>query len=120
MALLVAQVHAAGAGLRPPRLVPALVLVGAGQGLVMTPLLNLVLGFVEEARAGMAAGVVSTVQQVGAALGVAVVGALFQAALRDGSGAAAYAGAFVAGMLCNLAAAVLAAGLLVRLAGAKR
>ena len=54
----------------------------------MTPLLNLVLGFVDEAQAGMASGVISTVQQVGAALGVAVVGILFAAALAADESAA--------------------------------
>ncbi|MBP7456561.1 MAG: MFS transporter, partial [Ottowia sp.] len=79
--LLIAQVWMAGAELVPARLIPVLVVVGAGQGFIMTPLLNLVLGFVDEAQAGMASGVISTVQQVGAALGVAVVGILFAAAL---------------------------------------
>jgi predicted MFS family arabinose efflux permease len=58
-------------------------MIGAGQGYIMTPLLNLVLGFVDEADSGMASGVVSTVQQVGAALGVAVVGILFNGALAE-------------------------------------
>lgn len=49
----------------------------------MTPLLNLVLGFVEETESGMASGVISTVQQIGAALGVAVVGIMFNGALSN-------------------------------------
>ena len=67
--LLIAQVRLAGAELVPTQLIPVLIVVGASQGSIMTPLLNLVLGFVDEAQAGMASGVVSTVQQVGAALG---------------------------------------------------
>lgn len=114
---LVAQVHLAGGALQPPRLIPVLVVVGAAQGLIMTPLLNLVLGAVEAARAGMASGIVSTLQQVGAALGVAVVGMLFSAGLPEQARAADYASAFVAGMACNLGAALLAAGLLWWLAG---
>ncbi|KLD72237.1 MFS transporter, partial [Xanthomonas hyacinthi DSM 19077] len=108
--LLIAQVRMAGAELVPMRLIPALVVVGAGQGLIMTPLLNLVLGFVDQAQAGMASGVISTVQQVGAALGVAAVGILFGAALAGNDAAAQadqYASAFVAGMLYNLGAALL-------------
>ncbi|WP_163110450.1 MFS transporter, partial [Acinetobacter baumannii] len=85
---------------------------------------NLVLGFVDEAQAGMASGVISTVQQVGAALGVAVVGILFGAALAAGNGAAAqasqYASAFVAGMLYNLGAALLVCVLLLMLARTQR
>lgn len=47
-------------------ILPALVLLGFAQGLSMTPLLNLVIGFVGERHAGMAAGIISTMQQVGA------------------------------------------------------
>lgn len=122
--LLIAQVQATGAGLVPVELIPALVVVGAGQGFIMTPLLNLVLGFVDEAQAGMASGVISTVQQVGAALGVAVVGILFGAALTAGNGATEqagqYASAFVSGMLYNLAAALLVCILLLMLARTQR
>lgn len=109
IAVLIAQVGIASAALQPIRLIPVLIMVGAGQGLIMTPLLNLVLGFVDEAKSGMASGIVSTVQQVGAALGVAVVGILFTSVLADAgslSQAGQYASAFVAGMLYNLAAAV--------------
>lgn len=108
--LLIVQVGMAGAELIPSQLMYVLVAVGAGQGLIMTPLLNLVLGFVDEVQAGMASGVISTVQQVGAALGVAIVGMLFGAALgSDGNvkvEADQYASAFVAGMAYNLGAAL--------------
>lgn len=122
--LLIAQVQMAGADLVPTRLIAVLVVVGAGQGLIMTPLLNLVLGFVDEAQAGMASGVISTVQQVGAALGVAVVGALFATALAANDGAAVqasqYASAFVAGMAYNLVAALLVCVLLLMLIRVQR
>ena len=92
--------------------------------MVMTPLLNLVLALVDEAKAGMASGVISTVQQVGAALGVAVVGIFFAAALPGAEGsfvqAGQYAHGFVAGMLYNLGAAVMVIALLVMLAGEQR
>lgn len=97
-----------GAELKPVPLIPALIMIGAGQGYIMTPLLNLVLGFVDEAESGMASGVISTVQQVGAALGVAVVGILFHGALSEATSlpqAGQYASAFVSGMLYNLGAA---------------
>jgi EmrB/QacA subfamily drug resistance transporter len=122
--LLIGQVQLAGSALEPMRLIPVLIVVGAGQGLIMTPLLNLVLGFIEEAQAGMASGVISTVQQVGAALGVAVVGILFGTVLAASDGAVAqagqYASAFVAGMLYNLGAALLVSVLLLMLARAQR
>ena len=118
IAVLIAQVGGAGAGLEPAWLIPALIMIGAGQGYIMTPLLNLVLGFVDEAESGMASGVISTVQQVGAALGVAVVGILFHGALSGAASlppAGQYASAFVAGMGYNLGAAVLICLLLMKL-----
>ncbi|MEL0577916.1 MFS transporter [Pectobacterium punjabense] len=117
--LLVTQVQIAGADLVATRLIPVLIVVGAGQGFIMTPLLNLVLGFVDGPQAGMASGVISTVQQVGAALGVAVVGILFGSALATGDGAVVQAGqyvsAFVVGMLYNVGAALLVCILLLML-----
>lgn len=123
MGWLITQVGLAGADLVPVRLIPALVVVGAGQGLVMTPLLNLVLGSIDDAHAGMASGVVSTVQQVGAAIGVALVAMLFASALGPaGEGAvraAHYASAFVAGMRYNLAAGTVVCLLLIAMARAR-
>lgn len=56
---------AVGAALAHPlRLLPGLVVLGFGRALSMTPLLNLVLGLAQERQAGMAAGLVATVQQV--------------------------------------------------------
>ncbi|WP_025732345.1 MFS transporter [Carnimonas nigrificans] len=119
IAMLIMQVWMVDIALKPAMLIPVLIVVGAGQGAIMTPLLNLVLGFVDADKSGMASGVISTVQQIGAALGVAIVGILFNATL---SGTAAtsqiaqYSSAFVAGMLYNLGAAVLACVLLFFLA----
>ena len=59
------------------RLVPGLVLAGAGMGFVLAPLSALVLSGVTDRHAGSAAGVLSTAQQVGNALGVALVGIVF-------------------------------------------
>ncbi|TKI08262.1 MFS transporter [Martelella alba] len=110
---IIALVWFAGANLVVARLIPVLVVIGGAQAMVMTPLLNLVLGFVEERQAGMAAGIISTLQQVGAALGVAMAGMLFGMVLtRDPVGkghAGLYASAFVEGMVYNLAAATVAA-----------
>jgi len=124
--VLIAQVQIAGPALAPARLIPVLIGVGAGQAWVMTPLLNLVLGFVKDTQAGMASGVISTMQQVGAALGVAVVGMLFSTALAAGNGRCAasqadrYANAFAVGMRYNLGAALLVCLLLLMLAKASR
>lgn len=116
--VLIAQVWIAGADLVVTHLIPVLIVIGGAQATIMTPLLNLVLGFVEERQAGMAAGVISTLQQVGAALGVAAVGILFGMGLGTATEgqAALYASAFVSGMTYNVAAAAISAILLVRLA----
>jgi EmrB/QacA subfamily drug resistance transporter len=102
-------------------LLPPLVLFGFGQGLSMTPLLNLVIGYVEEKHAGMAAGFISTMQQVGGAFGVSVVGIFFVGILsRDASEglsqAERYADAFSGAMIYNLAAVIVAAGLIALIA----
>lgn len=106
-AALMLHVGMAGAALSPWSLVPALVWLGAAQGAVNTPLVNLAMGLVEDRHAGMAAGVVSTLQQVGAALGVSAAGMLFSGALQAHAGASAperYAQAFAAAMQFNVAA----------------
>lgn len=71
----------AGATLTAWELAPTLILVGAGNGLLVTPLLNAVLSNVGPQHVGMASGVLSTGQQIGGAVGVAVVGALYYNAL---------------------------------------
>lgn len=64
-------------------LVPGLLLVGAGIGLCYTPLTATVLSGVDPARAGAASGAMSTITQVGYALGVAVTGVIFFGAGHD-------------------------------------
>lgn len=83
-ALLLAAGHAALATMllalpAPPLglLLLPLLLQGAGLGLVMAPLASVVLGGLPPAHAGAAAGLMASVQQLGNALGVALVGALF-------------------------------------------
>jgi MFS family permease len=65
-------------------LVPGLLLAGAGMGLCITPLVATVLSSVQPEHAGAASGTLSTVQQVGNALGVAVSGVLFFGSLGRG------------------------------------
>lgn len=67
-------------------LVPGLLLVGAGIGLCFTPLTSTVLASVDPARAGAASGALSTTQQVGYALGVAVTGLIFFGAAETNVG----------------------------------
>ncbi len=83
-ALLLAAVALVGVGGSVGALAPGLVLVGAGMGLVLAPLASTVLQSLAPERAGSASGVMTTVQNVGNALGVAVTGVIFFGALHSG------------------------------------
>lgn len=67
------------------RLLPGLAVVGFGIGMVLVPLSATVLRDVEARHAGAASGVLSTFQQVGGALGVAVIGVIFYRGLHGGT-----------------------------------
>jgi EmrB/QacA subfamily drug resistance transporter len=83
-ALLAASVADVGVGGSIAMLVPGMLLEGAGMGLVITPLTSTVLASLEPRNAGAASGALSTMQQVGNALGVAVTGVIFFGALDGG------------------------------------
>lgn len=63
---------------------PGLLLVGAGIGLCYTPLTAIVLSRLDPAGAGAASAAMTTAQQIGYALGVALTGVIFFAARRYG------------------------------------
>jgi EmrB/QacA subfamily drug resistance transporter len=65
-------------------LVPGLALAGFGMGVALTALIDAAMGNVEPAYAGAVSGVLSTAQQVGNALGVAVVGMVFFGTVAHG------------------------------------
>jgi EmrB/QacA subfamily drug resistance transporter len=65
-------------------LAPALLIDGAGVGLFLGPVITTVLADVPPRYAGVASGVLSTAQNVGNALGVALVGVIFFGALDGG------------------------------------
>ena len=65
-------------------LAPGLILVGAGQGAAITPLTTTVMAHSTPSQAGAVSGALSTMQQVGNSLGVAVTGAVFYSALSRG------------------------------------
>lgn len=65
-----------------------LAVTGFGFGLVVAPIVDLILTDVPAADVGSASGVLSTTQQVGMALGVALVGVVFFALLDNNSGRA--------------------------------
>jgi MFS family permease len=112
--LLVAAVADIGTGGSVAVLVPGLLLVGAGMGLVLAPLASIILQSLEPERAGAASGMLTTMQSVGNALGVALTGVIFFGALHSG-----YATAFELGV-GELALLLLAVAALTRLLPAGR
>jgi hypothetical protein len=79
-----------GSGSDPWPVVPGLVLAGVGLSLLIIPLVNVVLAAVPQEAAGGAGGLFSTSQQLGGALGVAVVGSVFFSRLADHSFTASF------------------------------
>jgi hypothetical protein len=61
----------------PWPIVPGLVVAGAGLALLVIPLVNVVLAAVPVEVAGGASGLFATAQQLGGALGVALLGTVF-------------------------------------------
>jgi EmrB/QacA subfamily drug resistance transporter len=66
------------------RLAVALVLLGAGLGLVNPPITNTGVTGMPPSQAGVASAVISTTRQIGNVLGVAVMGAMLTASLHGG------------------------------------
>ncbi|GGN87782.1 MFS transporter [Streptomyces albiflavescens] len=115
-------------------LVPGLVLVGIGTGLVSPAIAGAALAAVPPERAGMAGGAVNTVRQLGYALGVAVFGTVLTSRMQDtlshdaahtlaGGGAGALRGtlsehALRAAFASGIDAASVAAGVTGMIAGA--
>ena len=83
-ALLLAAVSDIGVSGSLAMLVPGMLLVGAGMGLVLAPLASTILQSLEPEQAGAASGMLTTMQNVGNALGVAVTGVIFFGALHSG------------------------------------
>jgi EmrB/QacA subfamily drug resistance transporter len=86
--LLVLAVGHWGVGGPLTALFPGLFLLGAGQGLCITPLTTTVLSHADARTAGSITGALSTAQQVGNAIGVAVSGVVFFGLLSRGFPAA--------------------------------
>ena len=67
--------------------IPGLFITGTGMGLVMAPIFAITLNDVDTRHAGSASGVLSAVQQLGAAIGVALIGVVFFGQLTANSNA---------------------------------
>ena len=119
MAGVIASV-AGGAGSPTPALIASLVIVGAGNGIVVPSVIGAVLRSVPTPDAGSASGVVSTAMQIGNALGVASAGVIFFGVLGGAHGAHAYGRAFAIAIAWCLASASVSALLALRLARSDR
>jgi EmrB/QacA subfamily drug resistance transporter len=88
---LIATVHHYGAAVTTWDMVPALLVAGVGMGCVLAPLADIVLDRVPVQHAGSASGVFNTSLQLGASIGVAVIGVIFFGLLGSQSAPAAAA-----------------------------
>lgn len=111
---------AAGARYELPGLSAGLVCAGIGYGIVMPGILKAVIGDIDERHAGLAAGMAMTALQIGAALGIAIVGGFFYSSLSAGTGAQAYARAFSNAMTLNVALLLVGCALSLCLPGARQ
>jgi EmrB/QacA subfamily drug resistance transporter len=82
--LLLAAVADIGVSGSVLELVPGLLLIGAGMGLLIVPLTTTILAGAGTEDSGAASGALTTMQNVGASLGVALTGVIFFGALHGG------------------------------------
>jgi EmrB/QacA subfamily drug resistance transporter len=82
--LLLAAVADVGVGGSVLALLPGLLAIGAGMGLLIVPLTTTILSSVPAEYAGAGSGALTTMQNVGASLGVAITGVIFFGALHGG------------------------------------
>ncbi len=74
---IIFTLHVRGTNVTSFDLIPAFLVSGLGLGTVIAPLLNVILAGVPPRDAGSASGVLTTFQQLGGAIGVAVIGVVF-------------------------------------------
>jgi MFS family permease len=70
-------IHHYGLSMHSWQFIPGLLVVGVGMGLVFASLFAAVLNGVDPSHAGSASGTLNAVQQVGAAIGIALIGVVF-------------------------------------------
>lgn len=107
-------------GLIPFGLEGGLVCAGLGFGTVMPSIIKAVIGDIEERHAGLASGMVISTFQIGAALGVAIIGGVFYSALGTRPDFDGYAHAFALALGCNVVLLALGGVLSLWLPGEER
>jgi hypothetical protein len=65
-------------------LVPGLLLFGIGMGMIFVPLFSIVMGQIDDHEVGSASGLLESLQQLGASIGVAVLTTLFFSTVAPG------------------------------------
>lgn len=95
------------AGTLPRSLEFSLVVAGVGFGIVMPSVIKAVIGGIDQRHAGLASGIVISTFQIGAALGVALIGGIFFSVLGSGRDIIAFSHAFGIALGCNVALLVL-------------
>ena len=118
-ALLDLTVHQAGAGHSVCWLIPGLAVVGGGMGFAYAPMFGVVLAGVNPKYSSSASGLLSTVQQIGGAAGIAIAGIVFFGGVGSGTGESGFATGFGAALVLLTAVSVVSAGLM-RLLPARR
>ena len=93
-----------GLALHAWQLAPALLINGVGIGLMIAPMSSIALQEVDPAHAGAASGIFNAIQQVGGAVGVALIGIVFFGHVGHGGGAVAptFAHAYRASMMFEI------------------
>lgn len=94
---------AVGSARLPWGLDAGLVCAGLGFGTVLPSIIKAVIGGVDQRHAGLVSGIMISTFQVGAALGVAVIGGVFYSALGSGQTLESHQHAFVVALGCNVA-----------------
>jgi EmrB/QacA subfamily drug resistance transporter len=91
MAGLIATVARYGVAVTTAELVPGLIVAGLGMGTVLAPLADILLAGVDRQHAGSASGLFNTSIQLGASIGIALIGVIFFGLLGSQAGPAAAA-----------------------------
>jgi EmrB/QacA subfamily drug resistance transporter len=86
LAVLALVMHEAGTGIGSWDFVGPLFVSGIGMGAVFMPLFDIVVGGLHDHEVGTASGLLQALQQLGAAMGVAVIGTVFFGALGSVAG----------------------------------
>jgi MFS family permease len=86
----------------PQSLEIGLICGGLGFGTVMPSVIKAVIGSIDQRHAGLASGIMISTFQIGAALGVAIIGGVFYSALGTRQDPDAYAHAFMLALGCNV------------------